>query len=72
MNATWGKKLTCPVLAIWGEYGKIAHPVRRARHLEGESRQRTRPPGAVRPFHSEEAPDELLGDLLPFLRKGNK
>ncbi len=67
-----GKKLACPVLAIWGEYGKM-HTLfdvlgtwkEKAANVRGH-------PVPCGHFIPEEAPDELLGDLLPFLRKGNK
>ena len=67
-----GKKLACPVLAIWGEYGKM-HTLfdvlgtwkEKAANVRGH-------PVQCGHFIPEEAPDELLEDLLPFLRKGNK
>ena len=62
------KKLECPVLAIWGEFGKmhslfdvLASWREKATDVRGE----TLPCGH---FIPEEAPDELLSKLLPFLR----
>jgi haloacetate dehalogenase len=67
-----GKKLACPVLAIWGEYGKmhtlfdvLATWKEKAANVRGH-------PVQCGHFIPEEAPDELLRDLLPFLREGNK
>jgi haloacetate dehalogenase len=62
------RKLDCPVLAIWGEYGKM-HTLfdvlgtwkEKAHHVQGH----TLPCGH---FIPEEAPEELLADLLAFLR----
>lgn len=63
-----GRKLACPVLAIWGQMGKmdslfdvLATWKDKAEHVEGHSL----PCGH---FIPEEAPDELLADLRPFLR----
>ncbi len=62
-----GKKLACPVLAIWGEYGKM-HTLF---DVLGTWKEKA---GSVRGhpvkcghFIPEEAPDELLRDLIPFL-----
>lgn len=62
------KKLECPLLAIWGEFGKmhslfdvLASWREKATDVRGE----TLPCGH---FIPEEAPDELLSKLLPFLR----
>jgi haloacetate dehalogenase len=61
------KKLACPVLAIWGEHGKmdkmfdvLATWREKAVHVRGHSL----PCGH---FIPEEAPDELLRDLASFL-----
>jgi haloacetate dehalogenase len=62
-----GKKLACPVLAIWGEYGKM-HTLfdvlgtwkEKAASVRGH-------PVKCGHFIPEEAPDELLRDLIPFL-----
>ena len=62
------RRLDCPVLALWGEQGKM-HAIfdvlatwrEKARHVEGHAL----PCGH---FIPEEAPDELLAALRPFLR----
>jgi haloacetate dehalogenase len=62
-----GKKLACPVLAIWGEYGKM-HTLfdvlgtwrEKAASVRGQ-------PVKCGHFIPEEAPEELLRDLIPFL-----
>ncbi|HEY7760477.1 MAG TPA: alpha/beta hydrolase [Burkholderiales bacterium] len=61
-------KLACPMLAIWGEFGKM-HSLfdvlgtwkEKAERAEGH-------PLPCGHFIPEEAPDELLADLRPFLR----
>jgi haloacetate dehalogenase len=65
-----GKILGCPVLAVWGEHGKmhalfdvIATWKARAAEVRGG-------PLPCGHFIPEEAPDELLRVLLPFLREG--
>jgi len=62
-----GKKLACPVLVIWGEYGKmhtlfdvLATWKEKAASVRGH-------PVKCGHFIPEEAPDELLRDLTPFL-----
>lgn len=62
-----GKKLACPVLVIWGEYGKmhtlfdvLATWKEKAGNVRGH-------PVKCGHFIPEEAPDELLRDLTPFL-----
>ena len=62
-----GKKLACPVLVIWGEYGKmhtlfdvLATWKEKAASVRGH-------PVKCGHFIPEEAPDELLRDLIPFL-----
>jgi haloacetate dehalogenase len=63
-----GRKLVCPVLAIWGEFGKM-HTIfdvlatwkEKAERVEGHAL----PCGH---FIPEEAPQELLTDLTRFLR----
>jgi haloacetate dehalogenase len=64
------KKISCPVLAIWGEYGKmhtlfdvVACWREKAQNVSGH-------PLACGHFIPEEAPEELLADLLPFLGGG--
>jgi haloacetate dehalogenase len=62
-----GKKLACPVLVIWGEYGKM-HTLfdvlgtwkEKASNVRGH-------PVKCGHFIPEEAPDALLRDLIPFL-----
>jgi haloacetate dehalogenase len=61
------RKLDCPVLAIWGEYGKmhtlfdvLATWRAKARDVQGH-------PLPCGHFIPEEAPDELLADLRAFL-----
>ena len=61
------RKLACPMLAIWGEFGKM-HSLfdvlgtwsEKAERVEGH-------PLPCGHFIPEEAPDELLADLRPFL-----
>ena len=65
-----GKKIGCPVLAIWGEYGKMHQlfdVVATWREKAADVRGLALPCGH---FIPEEAPDELLTHLLPFLRRG--
>lgn len=66
-----GKKLSCPVLAIWGEQGKmhtlfdvLATWKEKATDVRGH-------PLPCGHFIPEEAPGELLRDLLPFLEQGH-
>jgi haloacetate dehalogenase len=61
-------RLRCPMLAIWGEYGKmhtlfdvLASWREKAQSVQGHAV----PCGH---FIPEEAPDELLADLRSFLR----
>jgi haloacetate dehalogenase len=62
------RRLACPMLAIWGEFGKM-HSLfdvlgtwkEKAERAEGH-------PLPCGHFIPEEAPDELLADLRPFLR----
>jgi haloacetate dehalogenase len=64
------KKVACPVLAIWGEFGKM-HKLfdvpatwrEKAADVRGH-------PLACGHFIPEEAPDALMRDLVPFLRQG--
>lgn len=65
------KKLRCPLLAIWGEYGKM-HTLFDVLATWKEKATDVR--GGPLPcghFIPEEAPQELLSVLLPFLRGGN-
>src|SRR5262245_23704207 len=62
------KRVRCPVLAIWGEFGKmhaifdvVATWKEKADNVEGH-------PLPCGHFIPEEAPEELLTDLLKFLR----
>ena len=62
-----GRKLDCPVLAIWGEYGKMHQlfdVLATWREKAGDVRGGPLPCGH---FIPEEAPEELLSELLPFL-----
>jgi len=62
------KKIKCPVYAIWGEFGKMHTLFDVAatwREKAGDVRGN---PLACGHFIPEEAPDELLSALLPFLR----
>jgi haloacetate dehalogenase len=62
------RRLACPMLALWGEFGKM-HSLfdvlgtwkEKAERAEGH-------PLPCGHFIPEEAPDELLADLRPFLR----
>jgi len=65
-----GKKLACPVLAIWGEFGKmhtLFDVLATWREKAADVRGHPLPCGH---FIPEEAPEELARDLLPFLRQG--
>ena len=62
------RRLACPMLAIWGEFGKmhslfdvLATWKEKAERAEGH-------PLPCGHFIPEEAPDELLAELRPFLR----
>jgi haloacetate dehalogenase len=62
-----GHKLACPVLAIWGEYGKMHQlfdVLATWREKASDVRGQPLPCGH---FIPEEAPAELLAELLPFL-----
>jgi len=62
-----GKKLACPVLVIWGEYGKM-HTLFDVLATWKEKAAKVRGhPVTCGHFIPEEAPDELLRDLIPFL-----
>jgi haloacetate dehalogenase len=64
------KKLRCPVYAIWGEFGKmhtLFDVVQTWREKADDVRGEPLPCGH---FIPEEAPDELLTAILPFLREG--
>ncbi len=61
------RRLACPVLAIWGEYGKMHQlfdVLATWREKADSVNGRPLPCGH---FIPEEAPDELLVELLPFL-----
>src|SRR5260221_465562 len=65
-----GKKLSCPVLAIWGEQGKmhtLFDVLATWREKAADVRGHALPCGH---FIPEEAPGELLRDLIPFLGQG--
>jgi len=64
------KKIACPVLAIWGEFGKmhtLFDVLATWRDKASDVRGHAVPCGH---FIPEEAPDALLRDLVPFLRLG--
>ncbi len=66
-----GKKISCPVYAIWGEFGKmhtLFDVVRTWREKADDVRGNPLPCGH---FIPEEAPQELLAAILPFLNEGN-
>ena len=68
-EADIGKKLKCPLYAIWGEFGKMHTLFDVAatwREKADDVRGNPLPCGH---FIPEEAPEELLSDLLPFLRE---
>ena len=63
-------KLACPVYAIWGEYGKmhtLFDVVETWREKADDVRGNPLPCGH---FIPEEAPEELLAAILPFLLEG--
>ena len=65
------KKLRCPVYAIWGEFGKmhtLFDVLQTWRDKADDVRGNPLPCGH---FIPEEAPEELLAAILPFLREGN-
>jgi haloacetate dehalogenase len=65
-----GKKLACPLLAIWGEFGKmhtLFDVLATWREKAADVRGHPLPCGH---FIPEEAPEELVRDLAPFLRQG--
>jgi haloacetate dehalogenase len=64
------KKLACPVLAIWGEHGKmhtLFDVLATWREKAADVRGKPLPCGH---FIPEEAPDELMRELVPFLERG--
>lgn len=65
-----GRKLACPVLAVWGEQGKM-HSLFDVLGTWKEKATDVR--GCALPcghFIPEEAPQELLRELIPFLGQG--
>ncbi len=67
-TADLGRKLDCPVLTIWGEFGRmhtLFDVVETWREKARDVRGHPLPCGH---FIPEELPDALLADLLPFLR----
>ena len=65
-----GKKLSCPVLAIWGEYGKmhtLFDVLATWREKATDVRGHALPCGH---FIPEELPDALMRDMVPFLQQG--
>lgn len=66
-EADLGTKLRCPVYAIWGEFGKmhtLFDVLATWREKAGDVRGK---PLACGHFIPEEAPDELLAEVVPFL-----
>lgn len=66
-----GRKLTCPVLALWGERGRM-HPLFDV--LATWREKASRVTGLALPcahFVAEEAPEALLAELLPFLEQAS-
>ena len=62
--------MTCPVYAIWGEFGKmhtLFDVVQTWREKATDVRGQPLPCGH---FIPEEAPEELLAAILPFLQEG--
>jgi haloacetate dehalogenase len=64
------KKLACPVLAVWGEYGKMHTLFDVLATWRAKAADVRGGPVPCGHFIPEEAPDELLRGLLPFLRGG--
>jgi haloacetate dehalogenase len=65
-----GQRLSCPVLAVWGEQGKmhaLFDVLATWREKAGDVRGHALPCGH---FIPEEAPGELLHHLVPFLEQG--
>lgn len=70
-EADLDKKLSCPVYAVWGEFGKM-HTLfdvlqtwrEKADNVSGK-------PLPCGHFIPEEAPEELLGAIVPFLGEGD-
>jgi haloacetate dehalogenase len=65
-----GRKLSCPVLAIWGEYGKmhtLFDVLATWREKATDVRGHALPCGH---FIPEELPDALMRDMIPFLQQG--
>ena len=62
------RKLDCPVLAIWGEYGKMHTLFDVAATWKEKAHRVDGHPLPCGHFIPEEAPEELLAALRPFLR----
>ena len=67
-EADLGKKLKCPLYAIWGEFGKMHTLFDVAATWREKADDVRGNPLASGHFIPEEAHAELLSDLLPFLR----
>lgn len=70
-EADLDKKISCPVYAIWGEFGKmhtLFDVVKTWREKADDVRGNPLPCGH---FIPEEAPQELLAAILPFLNEEN-
>jgi haloacetate dehalogenase len=64
-----GRKLTRPVLVLWGEKGVIErcfHPLDEWRRVADDVRGRSLPCGHYVP---EEAPEQLVAEVLAFLMR---
>ncbi len=69
-EADLSRKISCPVYAIWGEFGKmhtLFDVVQTWREKADDVRGNPLPCGH---FIPEEAPEELLAAILPFLKEG--
>jgi haloacetate dehalogenase len=66
-EADLGKKMKCPVYAIWGEFGKMHTLFDVAATWREKAEDVRGNPLPCGHFIPEEAPEELLSDLLPFL-----
>ena len=67
-EADLGKKMKCPVYVIWGEFGKMHTLFDVAATWREKADDVRGNPLACGHFIPEEAPEELLSNLLPFLR----
>lgn len=61
------QKLTCPTLVLWGQYGKMHEIFNVLQTWEEKAEIVQGKPLPCGHFIAEEAPDELLNELIPFL-----